>query len=189
MTNLFRVRAIATGVAGSPYYLTTYGLTATGTAQQATDAVRTMLYAGRGCQSSTLNTDMEDSVQTIDSITGQPLGEEGVNGGAGWLGANTGEMLPRQVQLGVSLRTGTFSGGRQIRGHFNLPAIGEQKNTTGGGPNQADSDVIAFQTAINALVASTTFEWVVYSRKLGSQATVQSASISNMWFTLRGRLT
>jgi hypothetical protein len=189
MSLLYRVRAIGTGVGGSPYYFTHYGLTSAGTAQQASDAVRTMLNAGRFLQTSTLNVDMDDSVQTIDTVTGQPVGNEGVNGGAGWLGGNAGEMLPRQVQLGVALRTGTFSAGREIRGHFNMPCIGEAKNATGGGPNTADADVINFGTALTTLVNSTTFEWVVYSRKLGSQATVQSASVANLWFTLRGRLT
>lgn len=185
---MFRVRAVATGVAGAPYYLTFYAANTALSAQDVSNTFATMLVAGRGLQTSLLTTRMEPTVLTIDSTTGQPVGAQAVATGTGINGSSGSPPLPLQVQLGVNLRTPTYTGGRNIQGHFSLPGMTEELNETGVGPNSTTAAYGEFRDALAQTAGDPNLQWVVFSRKNGTVADVTSATINPRWFTLRTRL-
>lgn len=52
--------------------------------------------------------------------------------GAGLVGSATGNTMPPQVALAVSLTAGTYANGRPMRGRFYLPAMAVSNTTTDG---------------------------------------------------------
>lgn len=176
------------GVAGGPWYLTQYWDTASGTAQDFADAAYVVYQSLMVMVKSTVVLTQDPLVTVLDSTTGQPTGTTVVTAGANISGTATQELLPTQVQLGVQLLTGVYSGGRQIRGHWNIPGLVEPLSASGQGPVLTDPAIADFQDTLDALIAGTGPQLVVYSPTTGVIANVQSMPIASRWYTLRSRL-
>lgn len=99
----------------------------------------------------------------------------------------SGARQPLVVQGLVRLRTGTYVGGREIRGKVFLPGTTDA-NDTDGVPSTT------YQTAINTAfgsfvtsAAAATVPVVVWSPTKGQVALVQQVSVWGQWAILRSR--
>lgn len=181
---MYRVRTTFSGGAGAPYLSTFYfnvigGLTAAN-ANAATGAFWTAVKPY--IMSSTIYaTDAE--VAEIDIATGEVTGLVPVTPATGTGGA-TGDDLPTMTQGLVRWRTGTFVGGREVRGRTFLPSMGEVNSTTG-------VPIAAIKTAVNtaaaALIADANSDFVIYSKTHRDAVPVVSGSMWTQWAVLRSR--
>jgi hypothetical protein len=114
-------------------------------------------------------------ITTVWSVTGDT--------GAGLSGAN--QILPPATQMLASLRTGVYTGGREIRGRLFIPGFTEAANGQGivdgtiRGQVQTAATTLANVTAPNP--------WVVWSRTYAQTADVSAAQVSSSWSVLRSR--
>jgi hypothetical protein len=128
-----------------------------------------------------LNVDPE--VFLIDQATGEPTGIESTST-AQVLGAQTADPLPWATQGLVRWTTGTFIGGRQVRGHTFIPGTTETDNTLGV-PNS--TYLTALDAAAATLIGTSGVTPVVYSRKNHSGWPIISRSTWTKWAELRSR--
>jgi hypothetical protein len=183
MANLYRIRTVMTGVAGSPYLNTLFFQEATGTAQQAVTAVATFWGAVDAQMHQDVIWDIEQDVEVIDDTTGQIQSVVTTTGGSG-NGALTDDLLPPATQALIRWRTGVFVGGREIRGKTYIPALTEVSSVAG---QVASSAQTAFQNAANTLVGTANANLAVWSRKNGVSEDVTSGSVWNQFAVLRSR--
>lgn len=186
MANMFRVRTVHTGVAGSPYYTNMFfasDSTLT-TAQDCVDAVDSFWNALDLYINSALQGIIPAGTTEIDATTGQPIFVQPTTQ-ATQSYSNTNALLPRATQGLIRWNTGVFVNGRQIMGHSFIPGICEDHNAAGGNPDSAV--IAAMQNAANALIADTGNILGVYSRASGTFAIATSASVQPGWGQLRSR--
>lgn len=182
---LIRTRAIWTGVAGSPAYSNFYwvgDLTSAGLfAEQHAD----VLEAVQAYQNSAVEWSTEPAVVEIDPTTGAVLDSNTVTVYTG-TGAVLADVLPRMTQALIRLRTGVYTGGREIRGRHNYPYIAETYNESGGvpDPDLLDAIELAYAPLLGTLGGT---GLAVYSPTNGNSAYVTSVSASPQWATLRSR--
>jgi len=181
--HMWRVTQVATGVAGSPYYLTHYFDKLTGTAQQAADAWRNFLSAGVSTYTAPMIFNPITEVGEVDPTTGDLVGLSVVSV-AGITFTGAGDPLPPATSFLIRWRTGIYLNGKEVRGRTNIPRLAETDNTLGV-PNAAL--ITAWQTRLNTLLTAATPSPVVYSPKNGLFAYVTAASPSNSWAVLRSR--
>ena len=176
-----------------------------GTHVQAQTAVKTFWAAfaasvGSGTTFAT-NAAVEVILDTDGSIQGVSTGTAGTTTGTGGT-----EVLPMATQGLCQWRTGVFSGGREIRGRTNIPAMLES-GSSAGVPTSATQTAIA--TAGAALIADANSTLVVYRRERparpqvgnpgdpwylpaqthrdGEFAAAATCTASTKWAVLRGR--
>jgi hypothetical protein len=182
-TTMARVTQIATGVAGSPYYLTGYFDFLTGTAQNAADAWRNLLSAGVSTYTAPLAFSPITEVSLINPVNGDLIGLTTVSVAAiTFTGA--GDPLPPSTSMLLRWRTGEYVDGREIRGRTNIPRMAEADNTAGV---VTAATVTAWQARQATLLASSTAHHVVWSKKAHKWALTSAASTSNQWAVLRTR--
>lgn len=188
MTNMYRVRTVHGGVAGSPYYTNLYFASDSTlvTAQDCVTAVDTFWNGLDLYLTQTMTGLIAAGTPEIDSVTGQPVFIQPTTQAVQNY-SNTNALLPRATQGLIRWNTGVFVAGRQIMGHTFVPGFCEDHNDTGGNPDPAAQ--AAMQNAANALIADTGNILGVYSRHSGSFAIATSASVSPGWGQLRGRRT
>lgn len=93
--------------------------------------------------------------------------------------------LPFQDQAQIRLFTGSFVGGRQVRGSINVPGVTTSSLLTTGLPGTTLRSNL--QTAINALIATSSPRFVVWSRKNAVAIPVATADTLAVWATRRSR--
>lgn len=183
MADLYRIKTVFTGVAGSPYYNTLYFLGSAGSASQAAADVAGFWGTVDGFIKNSLTWDIDTDVEVIESSTGNIVSVVGVSPASG-TGGDSGDMLPPATQALIRWRTGDFVGGREIRGKTFVPAITENQSTAG---QPAGTLITALENAAAALVGSPNAQLVVYSRKNKAFATVSSGSAWGQFAVLRSR--
>lgn len=182
-SDMYRVTQVATGVAGSPYYLTGHFVASVGTAQQAADAWRALLAAGVSEYVAPMAFSAISDVETVDPATGNTTAVTAVTVAAMTF-TDADQALPAATSLLIRWRTGTYIAGREVRGRTNIPRLGELDSTLGV-PN---STVIAlFAARIVTLLASAVAQLCVYSRKNGAWYSVATGSVWDQWAVLRSR--
>lgn len=182
---MIRVRSVWSGVAGAPYYSNFFfdAGNAGGQEQAAADKVRDFLFGLSGAFDNALTVTIDSDVPTIDPATGDITGVEPTTTVA-VVGTDTAEALPPFTQAVVNWNTGTFNGGRRLRGKFFMPGLTETSNSATGTPTGTFNgalvtEVDAFLTGGPALC--------VWSRTYGVAATVAGYNISPQWGVLRSR--
>lgn len=183
MVDLYRVRTVFTGIAGTPYLSTMYFRTIDGTAQQAVNAVGAFWGAVDGQMHTDLLWDTDSDVEVISDATGQIVSVQSttpVSGG----GALSGDILPPATQALIRWRTGSFVGGREIRGKTFIPGLTETAATSG---QVTTATLTAFETAAATLQGTANANLVVYSRANNTHAEVVSSSCWAQFAVLRSR--
>lgn len=183
MADLYRIKTVFTGVAGSPYYNTLYFLASAGTASQAAVDVAGFWGAVDGFIKNTLTWDLDTDVEVIDSTSGNIVNVQSVSPASG-TGGDAGDMLPPATQALIRWRTGMFVGGREIRGKTFVPAITETQSTAG---QPSSALITALENSAAGLVGSPNAQLVVYSRKNSTYAPVTSGSAWGQFAVLRSR--
>jgi len=99
-------------------------------------------------------------------------------------GTAAGDPLPQQTQGLINWHTLSFVAGREIRGRTFIPGPSES-DSSAGIPTAAYQLIL--QNAANALVAESTANLFVWSKKLATIAEASSASVAPGWRVLRSR--
>jgi hypothetical protein len=185
---MIRVRTVFTGVAGTPWYSNLYfdgaGLTSVD-AQTALNNVRALWNDYKGSMSSQISINLDPFVPVINPATGDVTGGFTVTPGATIIGSGVGERMPSLCQVLVSLKTGSYVGGRQVAGKCFLPGTTEALNTANGDIPSASAAY--FAGLFNTLVAAAGPDPVVWSKKAGAVYQIASATASTKWAVLRSR--
>jgi len=180
---MYRVTQVATGVGGSPYYLTGYFSAAGGTAQQAADAWRNFLAPSSTGYMTGLTFSPITDVTLVDPVTGNTTGTSPVTVSSMACIGGTSD-LPHSTQGLIRFRTGQYINGHEIRGRINIPCQLESDNTLGV-PDTAW--LSTWNTRGAALITGGTKVHAVYSPKNGCWATTTAAQAWNQWAILRSR--
>lgn len=183
---MIRVRVVFAGVPGTPWLATHYfsGDGTGGEAQLAVDAVRDFWLAVDNFMVNTVSWSTESAVAVMTTSPGTVTGliSTTVRSGAGGTAAT---LLPGMTNWIVNWRTGSFSGGRELRGKTYVPGPTESDNDTNGVPSGGSRTAI--QTAADTLHAVATPSLQVWSRKNGVSSGVIAASVPAKWGSLRSR--
>lgn len=125
VTTLYRVQTLYSGI-GSGSGLTTMYFIKSGalTAQNAANAVTTFWSNVRGLQSTLVTEQVLQSVDEIDSTSGQVTGSNIVTS-TPQTGTLSDNALPWATQLQVRWTTGFYIGGRQLIGKTYIPGLTE----------------------------------------------------------------
>lgn len=183
-----RVRTVLSGVPGTPYYSNLYfqGVVTQPQAQDCLDNVAAFFNSLESTIISTCTWLTEGDVALIDEATGTLTGNLSGTGGSG-VGTVSGDPMPWSNQGLLRLLTDTYVGGRRLRGRFFNPAQVEANSTLG-------VPIGAYITGLNTIgqtlitdSATSSSEWVVWSRKNGVAAEVSSVSTWGQWAVLRSR--
>lgn len=185
MAEFTRIRTIWTGVPGTPWFSNLYFEGGAATADAANAAVDTLMTSLAVIQSNQLAFTIEPTATILESTTGQPVDVTTTDGGTG-VGGQAGDMVPRACQVLVRLDTGVFLEGRQVRGKFFLPGVGEAFNDGAGVP---DADMLSgvLDTFTTLLEAPGNPQLVVWSRARATVQVVTSAAVWSEWALLRTR--
>jgi len=178
-----RVTQVATGVAGSPYYLTAYFDSGNGTAQTNATNWRNLLSGGVSTYVAPLTFLPITEVARIDPTTGDLVGLDPVTV-AQQVFTGAGDPLPAATSLLLRWRTGEYVGGREIRGRTNIPRMQELDNT-GGVPSA--TLVSTWAARLATFLAASDSIHVVWSPKNGVWAPTTSNSVWAQWAVLRSR--
>lgn len=179
--DLNKVQTVWTGVAGTPYYTSLYTVNAAVTPAAAASAAANLWTALKGLWRSPLQAQVGPTVEVIDSASGSPVGIASVSTTLA-VGTSTGEALPPATSALVSLNTGGYLAGRQIRGRIFMPPFTESENSVGAvGASTVTQVNTAFQTYLTAMGPAA----VVWSRKNGIGVAIASAACSSKWSSLR----
>lgn len=182
-TSMYRVTQVASGVAGSPYYITGYFDIAAGSAQQAADAWRLAIGAPVGTYCAGYVYDAITAVEEVNPANGSTTGIYPVTVAAVTFN-DADQPLPAATSLLLQWRTGVYNAGRENRGRTNIARLGELRSTTGV-PNT--TCITEFQARITALLADVNVQHVVWSRKLGLWDATASGSVWTQWAVMRSR--
>lgn len=183
MALLYRVQTVFTGVAGSPYYSTFHFSAGFGTAANAVAAAGGFWSVVDGFMADDLDWDIPGEVEVINDETGLIVNVENATPQSG-SGALTSQPLPPATQGLIRWRTGSFVGGREIRGKTFVPGL-TVTHSDEGQPNTAL--ITGLENAATALVGSPTAQLVIYSRKNGTSAEAVSSSAWGQFAVLRSR--
>lgn len=184
---MLRVRVQWTGVEGAPFLSTFYfaGDSALD-AQEAADAVRAFLVAIGTTRRSDLTGQVESEVVRVNPGTGVADAVFPVTSASFIGGGNSTSALPLTTQALLRLRTGTYVGGREIRGRIFLPGYTEEDSTSG-------KPTATLISTINTNALGTLFsqepgnELVVWSRTKGQESNVTTATAWTQFASLRSR--
>jgi hypothetical protein len=181
---MYRVRTVFTGPAGAPWLSTFYFLPTSGmTAQQAVAATGAFWTTCKAHMVNTCSFATEPEVATLSPVTGEALSSTATTPVTG-TGTSGGEAAPWATQGLIRWRTGTFIGGREIRGRTFIPGVTEGDNVAGVPGASYITDIGA---AAATLIASATSDISIWSRKNGQNYAVSSATVWPSWAVLRSR--
>lgn len=181
---MYRIRTGMTGSQGGQLLSTQFFNVIGGlTAADAVADLHTFWTTVAGQIANDLTLQIEQEVAEVDIATGEVTGIVPVSS-ASISGGDTRNALSWATQGLLRLRTGTYVGGREVRGRVFIPAPTDGNNSNG-------QPATGYQTAINAalatLLGSSTSELMVYSRKHRDAVPVLSGTVWNQWAVLRSR--
>jgi hypothetical protein len=182
-TTMLKVTQVATGVAGSPYYLSAYFDASLSTSAACAAAWRVLLAPTSTQYIAPYQFLPITEVQLVDPATGDLIGTEPVSiGNLTFIG--TGDPLPPATSLLLRWRSGQYIGGREIRGRTNVARMAEVDSSVGA---PTSGLISAWQTRLDAFLATTNVRHVTYSPKNGNWAHTVSANPWGQWAVLRSR--
>lgn len=184
MVDLYRVRTDFAGGSGAAQVSTMFFSKAGGeTAQDAASAVRALWQALHDVIYTGYTIKVEDQVFLIDQVSGEPTGIESVSTTAVTT-TGASDPLPWATQGLMRWTTGTFIGGRQVRGRTFIPGTLESCNTLGV-PNATYSSIVV--PAIATFLGTTGVTPVIWSRKNHSGWPIINGDLWSKWAELRSR--
>lgn len=183
MANLYRVQTVFTGVAGSPYYSTFHFSAGFGSASAAVAAAGGFWGVVDASLYNELTWDIPGEVEVINDETGNIIAVENATPQNG-TGALSAQPLPPATQGLLRWRTGSFVGGREIRGKTFVPGLTISAAADG---QPTPTIITALENAATALVGSPSAQLVVYSRTNGTSAPVTASSAWGQFAVLRSR--
>lgn len=183
MALVHRVRCVWTGVAGSPAYSNFYIQSGAVSAASAQAAVSSYMNSVRVACNTGVTVTIEGDVALVDTATDSIVGVTSTST-TSFPGSGTGSPMPPANQILIRYLTGTFIGGRQVRGRFFVPYL-----TTGSISSQvvAPATITAMQNATSAYITGLTGNAVVFSRKNGVPVPITAWSTWNQVAVMRSR--
>lgn len=182
---LNRVRIVTTGVAGSPAYMNLYSQQSLASPAAAHAAAAAFANGFKTQQVSTAVNTVEPDVAVIDTFNDNIIGVTSVPQ-VTYSGTGSASLLPPSNQGLVRWLTGSYAGGRQIRGRTFIPYL--QAGAASGGGIPTAGFITAINGAVNAyLAAMPVGSAVVYSRKNTSGFPVTSFSVWTQFAVMRSR--
>lgn len=186
MTILRRVRTVATGVAGTPWYTNMYFTRVATTEQGHVDAVVAFWQAIADQLDNSVSWAVEGDCAQIDDATGNIVGVDSATG-ASVVGAETANALPPANQALIHWLTGSFIGGRQLRGRTFIPGLCvDQTGSTGVLQAATRTDIL---TAAEGLITASSGPGPlrVLSKKNLTSAVVADATVPTEVAVMRSR--
>ena len=184
--NIQRFRTVFTGVAGAPYYNNLYATAGDAEAGPAVETINDFWTALAGNVASGLAWTVEGLVPDIDVATDVVVGFTSAPSHSG-AGSGSGSILPPANQILISLHTGEFINGRELRGRIFVPAPIAPDNS-GGVVLSAVRDLVLDAVNDNLLGSSgLNGALAVYSRTHHGYAEVMSASVGAQFAILTSR--
>lgn len=184
---MLRVRTVFTGVTGSPWLNTlNFGSSSQSGNQTDADAAVAATGAFWGAVDALMNTSV--TWATLPDVLF--LGDDGVAAGAysttpqTGTGATATEILPFTNQAVVRLLTGTFIGGRQLRGRIFVPGLTEAASVAGSLAAASSATITA---AAGVLNSGTTPPLAVWSKVNATVVPVSGVSTWSQFGVLRSR--
>lgn len=127
---------------------------------------------------------VQGSVEIVDPITGQPTGVDSATSRVTAFTAS-GDVLPWQTQGLIYWNTGSWVGGRQVRGRTFIPANIEGYTDAVGNPS--GSYLAALNTAADLISSSSLSVPGIYSRKHHNTYPIASHTVQSKWAVMRTR--
>lgn len=183
MPNMYRVRTVFTGVAGTPWYSNLYFDVSQSTPLSSQEAAFAFWGTLQGFIDNSLTYNVEGSVATVRSEDGELTDIAGLPD-ALQAGLGTGESMSRALQGLIRASTSNFAGGRRIKGRVFVPGLTETSNEEG---RPAPALLTAMNNAGDGLISDADSQWVVWSKKNGTMNAVVSASAWTEFAVLRSR--
>jgi len=181
---VYRVRTGITGSQGGQLLSTQYFNVIGGlTAANAVADLRTFWDSIKAQVANDLTFQIEAEVAEVDIATGEVTGIVPVTSSP-VTGTETNDPEAWATQGLVRLRTGTYVGGREVRGRIFIPGP-TWNQSSGGQPTSAYRTAI--DSAMATLLGSSVSELMVYSRKHRDVVPVLSGTTWNQWAVLRSR--
>lgn len=184
VTTIRRVQVVWGGVEGSPFYTNLYFDAGVGGVEDVQGATSTFMNALSASVATPVTWAVSPEVQLIDTATGMIISVAiaSVSGSGG--GSRSVEALPPATQGLIRLRTGVYTGGREIRGRLFVPQVPGTFNVDG----KPSSDyIIDVQDAYDLMIADVDATPVVWSPSQGVAEPVVVASVWDEFAVLRSR--
>lgn len=186
MGSLRRVRSVATGVPGTPWYTNMYFTYVTTTAQAHVDLVRDFWTALAASLDNSVTWTIEGDCAVVDDITGQITGIDSVIART-VVGGSSTSALPPAVNAILNTFTGTFVGGRQLRGKIWLPGWVNSVSDSLGAPTTSLKTLLITQGQNLITNSSSPGPLRVWSKKNGTSAVVNSVGTPSKFGSMRSR--
>lgn len=184
VSEMLRVRARFTGVAGSPFYLNSYWDSTMITGQEAAELWSSLL--------AQVNTQIpqgwvytvEQEVAELNPATGQQQGFQNVTV-AGVTGVGVATPQPHSNQILFRWRTNDYRNGRRVRGHTNYPVtFVDEVNSSGGLSAPVRT---GWQGRLNTFLDGAGGAFRVWSRAAGEHFEVTGSDVWDQFAVLRSR--
>lgn len=183
MALLTRIRTVFAGVAGTPWYSNQYWAIGSGDPDPVLDDTEAFWEDMAVMIKATVTAKVEGTCAVIESTTGQTVGVKTAADRTVTF-SNTGDPLPWATQGLITLRTGEFVAGREIRGKIFVPGISEEYCTNGILSTTAAG---LMQTAADALLSESSEAWHVFSPTHLTSAAVTACGTTTKPAVLRSR--
>lgn len=180
---MIKVTQVATGVAGTPYYLSAYFNASVSTPQACADAWRNLLMPVASTYTAPYTFLAVTEVGLVNAINGDLVGTEPVTLPQ-LIGTGAGEPLPAATSLLIRWRSGEYVGGREIRGRTNVARLAEADSTNGV---PSSSLLTTWQGRLTTFLAAANAKHVVWSPKNGTWAATTAGNVWGQWAVLRSR--
>lgn len=181
---MLRIRTIFSGVQGSPWVSTMFfGGTEDQTAANNANAAVGVFW-------NAVDTLMDTSVVWTTSSEVARIGLDGAQTGlfavtpVASQGQSVADALPWATQAVIKWRTGSFLGGRELRGRTFVPGLTEA-TASEGSPSVGTVNTI--NAAAAALIADANSEFLVWSRRYAASSQASSGSTWTQWGVMRSR--
>lgn len=155
-----------------------------GGVQDSIDIVRDFWNALSGVISSSVTYHIDGAVEIVDPVTGKPTGIDQGTTRTNVFTAPT-DSLPWQTQALIYWNTGSWIGGRQVRGRTFIPGMVEMNNNGDG--SMGSSLLTTLGTAATVLSNATTCTPGIYSRKHTNTYPIVSHTVIGHWSVMRTR--
>lgn len=184
--NLRRVRSVATGVAGTPWYSNMYFTWVTGTAQAHVDLVRDFWTNCAASLDNSVTWTIEGDCAVVDDATNTIVGIDSVTSRT-VTGSSSTSALPPATQALLNTLTGTFIGGRQLRGKVFVPGWVTSVSDGLGAPNASLRTLLVTQGGVLISGSSSPGPWRVLSKQYGTSAVINAVSSPSKFAVMRSR--
>lgn len=182
---MLRVVSVWTGKGGSPWVSTLFFAGSISTeAQAAVNRVDDLMTAIALDQVTGTQVAVEPFVASVNPVNGDTVGGFVTEPLAQRNAQASGDMLPAAAQVMVSLRTGAYIGGRELRGKFYMPGLYASLSDPQGNVDEAARPSLQakFDEAFDGGP-----QLLVWSRKSGTAEPVSAFTVSPKFAVLRSR--